>query len=206
MRRSATKPMRKYRWSLKSVLSNLAVSLFALPPLVVTATLLALFRSGTPHSPTPSYPTDTSFTAFLALSVACFASFFLLFLLIPVSQILTSYIAVSEDGIEMRSWFTHGLRCTWAQVDRFGSYRSLGLMRIDALFLKEAEPLGPQITFALRKALGLPSPLIIGLSGFSGWPNGGLAQDLRKHLPLLIPPSRSAADQPEIHGGGLTIH
>lgn len=112
------------------------------------------------------------------------------FLVVTIGNALLSYLKVSPNGLEMRSWPYQGLRCRWEDIERVGAYKLLGLIPFDALYLKRADPVGPQITVNFRRLLGLRTPPVMVLSGFQGWPTGPLAADLRAYRPDLFPPAR----------------
>lgn len=102
-----------------------------------------------------------------------------------VNQVWT-YVKVAPWGIEYRAGWRYGLRAAWADVERIGTYKSLGVISGEVLYLRRAEPIGLQYTQTLRRWLGLSTPLVVALTHISGWPTGGLADDLRHYAPHLF--------------------
>ena len=97
-----------------------------------------------------------------------------------------TYVKTSPTWIEYRAGWRYGVRATWTDVERIGIFESLGFLRSDVLYLRQAEAIGPQITRRLRGWLGLKTTLFVALSGMSGWPTGGLADDLKYYAPQLF--------------------
>jgi uncharacterized Tic20 family protein len=111
-----------------------------------------------------------------------------LFILVALQNILLtlavflSYIKVSPYGMEYSLWIFKRLRCTWADTARL---QRLWLTQ-DAVWLHQAEVLGP--SFYLKRPFNWLSPAqhFIPLRGFQGWPEGALAADLRRYAPHLF--------------------
>jgi hypothetical protein len=114
----------------------------------------------------------------------------LFYTLVPIGRFLFSYLKISQHGLEYRYWPFYGLRCAWNDVDRLGTYRSLGFIPREVLYLKRAEPIRWQATMKLRQILGLSTQYFIPLTGIKGWPDGELANELRQRMPHLFDEGR----------------
>ncbi|HSG45268.1 MAG TPA: hypothetical protein VLA72_19145 [Anaerolineales bacterium] len=177
-----TNPVQKYRWAWWTIFINFSMSLFVLPISILLFSIPAyllydLFQDGN--------------IEFLDLFLLLIFSPILLFSVIaffwytffPLGRLLFSYFIVTETGIEYRYWPTYGVRCKWEDVERVGKYRSLLFITYDVLYIQTAEPVGKPITMSLRKKLGLSTKYVVPLAGINGWPDGELANELRKYAP-----------------------
>jgi hypothetical protein len=86
------------------------------------------------------------------------------------------YLRISENGLEYRNWPFWEMRCKWENVKGIQKGRWLG----DVLYLQHAEEIG-FLEFSIK-----PSQQQIHLSSLSGWPDGGLEDDLRRYVPRLF--------------------
>ena len=113
--------------------------------------------------------------------------FWPLVLLCWVPELLLSYLKVSPAGLEVRYWPFYRLCARWEEVDRIDKHRVLGVFASDALFLKQAAPLGsrsilgPELWLRPR----LDQRLVV-LNDFRGWQDGRLAEDLRLYIPDVM--------------------
>lgn len=87
-----------------------------------------------------------------------------------------SYLRVSKNGLEYRLWPVEEIRCAWEDVNCLHKGRWFG----DVLYLERAEITGFS-EFSIT--LGRPQ---IHLSSLAGWPEGGLADDLRRYRPQVF--------------------
>ena len=95
-----------------------------------------------------------------------------------------AYLKVSSRGIEYQMWPFGGVRCQWSDADRIGK----GILTGDVIYFKEGERFGtPAGSLGIiQRILPIRPPKLIQLSGFSGWPEGKLAQDLQRYAPHLF--------------------
>lgn len=91
------------------------------------------------------------------------------------------YVQVSDEGIEYRYAPHQWVRARWEDVDRIGEFRSLLGNRSEVLWLHRADYPGR----FKRPPYGAKLPFIA-LKGFTGWPDGPLAEDLRRRAPRLF--------------------
>jgi len=89
-----------------------------------------------------------------------------------------SYLKVSPGGLEYRLWPFFGLSCGWEDVCDLRVQRFLGL-ESSLLCVENA-----RVSGMLRWSAG--SRHSISLAGFKGWPDGALADDMRKHAPHVF--------------------
>lgn len=91
------------------------------------------------------------------------------------------YVQISDEGIEYRYAPHQWVRARWEDVDRIGEYRSLLGNRSEVLWLHRADYPGR----FKRPPYGAKQPFIV-LKGFDSWPDGPLAEDLRRRAPRLF--------------------
>jgi uncharacterized Tic20 family protein len=92
------------------------------------------------------------------------------------------YIKISPDGIEQRNSPYRHIRCNWSDVDKLGKF----YLFYDAIYLNSYEVLGLSLSLKspfrfLRSKQGL-----ILLTGYEGWSDGHLANDLKQYAPTLF--------------------
>ncbi len=115
----------------------------------------------------------------------------LVLIVVLVFQLLTtfrSYLKISPEGLEYQAWPTYHIRCAWDDVQALGR-RGLP-MKADVLLLRQATELGRPITMRLRKRLGMDTQYFIPLNTIDGWPNGKLADALKRYAPQLFTDSK----------------
>ena len=110
---------------------------------------------------------------------ACWA----LSLILLALSLFTTRVVVSPDGIEYRSW-QYRQRARWSDVERIDIWVYFGLAH-KVLYLRQSELTGGRVWLALRRMLSLP-PTIMVLSSMFGWPEGPLADDVRRYAPHLF--------------------
>jgi hypothetical protein len=182
---SGSTPTRKYRWQWWALLPSLLTYVYMVPALslaigVLVYVIVWLLRWGN--------------LQFYGIVVIVVLSMFLvpcvlLWLMLvsmPIGRLFLSYLKIAPDGVEYRYWPSYAVRCNWSDVERVGIHRSYGIFSSEVLYLKGGEPIGPQITMAFRRTLGLKTQYFIPLTGIRGWPDGGLANDLRQYLPHVF--------------------
>ncbi len=92
------------------------------------------------------------------------------------------YIKISPDGIEQRNSPYRHIRCNWSDVDKLGKFYFF----YDAIYLNSYEVLGLSLSLKspfrfLRSKQGS-----ILLTGYEGWSDGQLANDLKQYAPKLF--------------------
>jgi len=106
--------------------------------------------------------------------------------LLIAGNALFSYLRMSPEGVEYRSWPSYGVRCVWVDIEGLRTRRISGLFRSEELLLRRAEPVGPQITMTIRRVLGLTTQDLIPLTNLQGWPEGPLREQLRHYAPSIF--------------------
>jgi hypothetical protein len=93
-----------------------------------------------------------------------------------------TYIKTSPGGIEYRNWPYYGITCEWISIERIEVQKKYGF-NIEVLVPAKVQYVGKGTFFglSLRKNLGVKEQTYIPLSGFTGWPDGKLAQDIKKY-------------------------
>jgi hypothetical protein len=106
-----------------------------------------------------------------------------------VGNPLFSYLKVSPDGLEYRSWPVRHLRCGWEGVQRMGKTPAWGVA-YEMVRLTGADVLqnGVFIKTVRRAPRLFPRGQLdyFYLTGFQGYPDGALADDLRHYAPHLF--------------------
>lgn len=95
-----------------------------------------------------------------------------------------AYLKVSSTGIEYQMWPFGGVCCRWSNTDRIGK----GILKGDIIYLKNGEGVGASVGLSriIQKISPIRIPESIPLSGFRGWPQGRLAEDLQRYAPHLF--------------------
>lgn len=104
-------------------------------------------------------------------------------LLASFREVSRSYLRISPAGMELFYWPNHRLQASWDQMDRIEQRKVLFSTR-HLLYLKENASFGSRTIRG--QELGLGSQRFISLSDFQGWPEGQLAEDLRRYVPHLF--------------------
>lgn len=124
----------------------------------------------------------------LTYSLLCvFTPFIVMFALAIVQMIVAvisgffSYIKITPEGIENKIWPYRDIRSGWSEVDRLGKF-----FLYDVLYLKSFEITGLSLSFTWPlKHLNFIQPSIA-LNTYNGWPDGELANDLKRYSPQLF--------------------
>lgn len=105
-------------------------------------------------------------------------------ILAPIRTILSffSYIKISPDGIEQKYAISKHIRSKWSDVDKLGKL----FLFTDVIYLNSYEVVG--VTLSLKSPFRFlhPKQGFISLTGFEGWSEGRLADDLRQYVPQLF--------------------
>ena len=92
-----------------------------------------------------------------------------------------SFIKISPEGIEQKHSIYKHIRANWSEVDKLGKY----FLLTDALYLNSYEVLGPSLSLRTPLRFLRPKQGFLSLTGYQGWPNGQLADDLKQYVPEL---------------------
>jgi uncharacterized Tic20 family protein len=105
-------------------------------------------------------------------------------ILVTISTILSffSYIKTSPDGIEQKYALSKHIRCNWADVDKVGKL----FLFTDVIYLNSYEVVGTSLSLKSPFRFLRPKQGFISLTGFEGWSEGQLADDLRQSAPQLF--------------------
>jgi uncharacterized Tic20 family protein len=93
-----------------------------------------------------------------------------------------SYVKVSPDGIEQKNSPYKHIRCNWSDVDKLGKL----FLFTDVIYLNSFEVLGFSLSLKSPFRFLRPKQGFITLTGYEGWPEGQLANDLKRYVPKLF--------------------
>jgi uncharacterized Tic20 family protein len=123
-------------------------------------------------------------TAFACLLTPLIFLMGLNLVLAPIRAIssLFSYIKITPEGIEQKYALSKHIRCKWSEIDKLGKL----FLLTDVIYLNSYEVVGT--SFALFSPSGLlrPKQGYVALTGFDGWPEGPLTDDLKQYAPKLF--------------------
>jgi len=193
MTSNSQKQADKYRWAWWTIFLNFLTSLFILPILTLIIGMYGFFMYEMVNN--GEIIGAIIFVMFSPL-ILTFIFFGVWFLLYPFGRLLFSYLIISPEGIKYRYWPTYGVHCNWDDIEKIGKFRSLSLISYDALYLKQAQPIGKPIMMTLRNMVGLKTQYFIPLTGIHGWPQGKFKNELQKYAPQLF--DDKALDEKEI--------
>lgn len=135
---------------------------------------------------------DSDEVIFLVLFLVFFVGGpLLLGLIFETIRYFLSYLIISQNGIEYRHWPITWHRIKWEDVERIVETKWLGLSWGDVIYIKDAEIIGTPLWPWINRQLGWKPDYSIYLSNrkrkkLYGWPDGPLANDLRKYAPHLF--------------------
>jgi len=93
-----------------------------------------------------------------------------------------SYIKISPDGIEQKNSPYKHIRSNWSDVDKLGKF----FLFIDVIYLNSYEVLGFSLSLKSPFRFLHPKQGFISLTGYEGWSDGQLANDLKQYAPKLF--------------------
>lgn len=93
-----------------------------------------------------------------------------------------SYIKISPDGIEQRNSPYKHIRANWSDVDKLGKL----FLFTDVIYLNSFEVLGFSLSLKSPFRFLRPKQGFIALTGYGGWSDGQLANDLKEYAPKLF--------------------
>lgn len=101
---------------------------------------------------------------------------------ISVIMSFFSYVKISPDGIEQKhSPFKH-IQCNWSDVDKLGKF----YLFTDVIYLNSYEVAGMSLYLKAPFRFLRPKQGYISLTGYDGWSDGQLANDLKQYAPKLF--------------------
>ena len=93
-----------------------------------------------------------------------------------------SYVKISPDGIEQKNSPNKNIRCNWSDVDKLGK----SILFTDVIHLNSFEVVGMSLSLKSPFRFLRPKQGFISLTGYEGWPDGQLADDLKQYAPKLF--------------------
>jgi uncharacterized Tic20 family protein len=93
-----------------------------------------------------------------------------------------SYVKISPDGIEQKNSPYKHIRCNWSDVDKLGKF----FLFTDVIYLNSYEVLGFSLSLKSPFRFLRPKQGFISLTGYEGWSDGQLANDLKQYAPKLF--------------------
>lgn len=93
-----------------------------------------------------------------------------------------SFIKISPSGIEQKHPIYKHIRANWSDLDRLGKY----FLVTDVIYLNSYEVVGTSLSLKSPLRFLRPKQGLISLTGFDGWPEGRIANDLRQYAPQLF--------------------
>jgi uncharacterized Tic20 family protein len=92
------------------------------------------------------------------------------------------YLKISPDGMEQKNSPFRHVRCNWSDVDKLGKF----FLFTDVIYLKSYEVIGFSLSLKFPFRFFQPKQGFIAFSGYEGWPDGQLADDLKKYAQKLF--------------------
>ena len=176
------KPTRskKYRWTWQTSLRSYVGLLFAIPFSTIFTGIMALIILSL------LYNQETYLIGFILLIVLSpFIAFFIFAIVYILLQPLFSYLQISQNSIKYRKGLTYALSCNWDDIESLGRHQ--GLARVyDVLYLKRVEPLKWAFFMTFLQRFKVNMRYYIPLTGFQGWPEGSLDEELRRYAPHIF--------------------
>lgn len=101
---------------------------------------------------------------------------------INVAMSFFSYVKISPDGIEQKNSPYKHIRCNWSDVDKLGKF----FLFTDVIYLNSFEVVGMSLSLKSPFRFLRPKQGSISLTGYEGWSDGQLANDLKQYAPKLF--------------------
>lgn len=93
-----------------------------------------------------------------------------------------SYLKITPDGIEQKHSPYKHIRCNWSDVDKLGKF----FLFTDVIYLNSYEVLGFSLSLKSPFRILRPKQGFISLTGYEGWSDGQLADDIKQYAPKLF--------------------
>lgn len=101
---------------------------------------------------------------------------------ISVIMSFFSYVKISPDGIEQKNSPYKHIRCNWSDVDKLGKF----FLFTDVIYLNSFEVVGMSLSLKSPFRFLRPKQGFISLTGYEGWSDGQLVNDLKQYAPMLF--------------------
>ena len=105
-----------------------------------------------------------------------------------IPSVLRSHLKISSHGLDMFYWPGRRIFATWDEVTYLANKKILGVLEYDCLYL-DRSLYENRIIIALTKKSREwvdAQKMYIPLNDFHGWPEGDLANALRRYLPHIL--------------------
>jgi len=116
------------------------------------------------------------------IPIVILLGFILIQMTFNVIMYLFSYIKVTPDGIEQKQSPYKHIRCNWSDVDKLGKL----FLITDVIYLNSYEVLSFSLSLKSPFRFLRPKQGFISLTGYEGWSDGQLADDLKQYAPKLF--------------------
>ena len=104
-----------------------------------------------------------------------------------------SYVKISPDGIEQKNSPYKHIRCNWSDVDKLGKF----FLFTDVIYLNSFEVVGMSLSLKSPFRFLRPKQGFISLTGYEGWSDGQLANDLKEYAPKLFENQQIFPQEPQ---------
>lgn len=104
-----------------------------------------------------------------------------------------SYVKISPDGIEQKNSPYKHIRCNWSDVDKLGKF----FLFTDVIYLNSYEVFGFSLSLKSPFRFLRPKQGFISLTGYEGWSDGQLANDLKEYAPKLFENQQIIPQEPQ---------
>jgi uncharacterized Tic20 family protein len=103
---------------------------------------------------------------------------------VTINTILSffSFIKISSDGIEQKYPIYKHIQANWSDVEKLGKY----FLFTDVIYLNSYEVVGTSLSLKSPFRFLRPKQGLISLTGYEGWSEGQLANDLKQYAPQLF--------------------
>ena len=118
----------------------------------------------------------------LLIPIIILLVFNLIQIIINVVMSFFAYVKISPDGIEQKNSPYKHIRCNWSDVDKLGEF----FLFTDVIYLNSFEVLGFSLSLKSPFRFLRPKQGFISLTGYEGWSDGQLANDLKQYAPKLF--------------------
>lgn len=173
----------KFRLSPKAIAWECSIILFAIPGLGIAFLIWYLISEFNKMGEVGIIRFALPLFGFFAV-ILTLVSIALIF--IAIGRAFFSYLTLSEKGLEYRLWPLHMIRCTWADVEQIKN--SALPFQGELLILKKGNLSGfhPLMDFNKGNYGVIKTLPVIPLYQISGWQDGRLKNELKKHAPNLF--------------------
>jgi uncharacterized Tic20 family protein len=125
----------------------------------------------------------------LAIVFGCLLTPLIILIAIAIIQVTInvimsffSYVKISPDGIEQKNSPYKHIRCTWSEAEKLGKL----LLFTEVIYLNSFEVVGMSLSLKLPFRFLRSKQSFISLTGYEGWPDGQLANDLKQYAPNIF--------------------